>query len=202
MYSPRFLLTILFVCLTGVALFYGYFSTQRQSEPKEAVLNISTADTYWFILHRQSGREELYQGTPGDLSKSTLVRTFTVKTGIPGERPTPLPQLVGREYWLIIDKTESFDNPETAPYFLQFDTDAPSEWPYGPVPYEECGGQQCDWGMPGYFGLHGTGGNPSKLSKEDPGSSGCVRHTDEDITYLYNLLDPKNEEIRYYIEDN
>lgn len=51
------------------------------------------------------------------------------------------------------------------------------------------------------FGLHGTGGQPEKLSKDDPGSSGCIRHKDEDITYLYNLLDPQKEEIRYYVSE-
>jgi len=28
-----------------------------------------------------------------------------------------------------------------------------------------------------------------------------VRHRDEDITYIYNLLEPEREEIRYYVED-
>lgn len=194
---------ILFICISILAISVSYFSQKYTFQSNHTVLDAQISPgSYWFLLHRKSNQEKLFYGVPDDQTKSTLVKTFVVKTGIPTERPTPLPELLGREYWLIIEKSESFDNPETAPYFLQFDVDAPSEWPYGPAPYMECGGQQCDWGMPGYFGLHGTGGDPSKLSDEDPGSSGCVRHSDEDITYLYNLLNPEEEEIRYYIEDN
>ena len=68
------------------------------------------------------------------------------------------------------------------------------------MPYTECNGQ-CNWILPGAFGLHGVNGDLSRLSIENPGSSGCIRHSDEDITYLYNNLDPQKEEIRYYIED-
>ena len=74
------------------------------------------------------------------------------------------------------------------------------EEPFGPTPYIECDGQ-CNWILPGAFGLHGVNGNSEKLSEFDLGSSGCIRHSNEDITYLYNLLDPEKEEIRYYIED-
>lgn len=157
-------------------------------------------EIYWFELHRKSQREYLYYGLPNDKENSTLIREFRVKTGIPGERPTPLPQLVGREYWNVIAKTPVKENPETAPYFLTLDVPAPSIPPYGPEPYNECNGQ-CDWITFGEFGLHGINGNPEKLSAEDPGSSGCVRHSDEDITYLFNLLQPDTEEIRYYIQD-
>lgn len=158
-----------------------------------------TAQDYWFILHRASNSENLYKGVPGDTSQSTLVKTFTVKAGRPGERPTPLPQLAGKEYWTIIAKQPD-SNPETAPYFLTLDIpfDAPY---YGPTPYDECGGQ-CNWLLPGAFGLHGVNGDNSRLSPDNPGSSGCIRHTTEDITYLYNLLDPANSQIRYYVENN
>lgn len=162
--------------------------------------------SYWFMLHRKSGEELLYLGVPGEVDDSKIVRRFQVKTGASWS-PTPLPKLVGREYWKIIKKESSADNPETAPYFLQLDVPTSDEWPYGPTPYTECKdiytGEniQCDWVMPGYFGLHGTGRNPSKLLAEDHGSSGCIRHKDEDITYLYNLLDPASEEIRYYITE-
>lgn len=161
-----------------------------------------TREKYWMILHRKSNREELLYGVPGNRESSQLVREFKVKTGIPGERPTPLPQLVGQEYWNIIKKEPSPDNPETSPYFLTLDVPAPSEEPYGPSPYTECNGEQCNWILPGAFGLHGTGGDPSKLSDDNPGSSGCVRHSDEEITFLYQLLDPEKEPVRYYIEDN
>jgi hypothetical protein len=159
-------------------------------------------ESYWFVLHRKSNIENLYYGIAGDLGKSKLVKTFTVKTGIPGERPTPLPMIMGKEYWLIVEKHAEFENPETAPYFLTLNIPAPTEAPFGPVPYEECNGQQCDWVRPGFFGLHGINGDESRLSVADSGSSGCIRHRDEDITYLYNLLDPTKKEIRYYIEDN
>lgn len=156
---------------------------------------------HWFLLHRKSNVEYFYRGQPGSIEKSRLLKTFTVKTGIPGERPTPLPQLVGREYWLLIKKESSAENPETAPYFLTLNVPGIEEEPFGPVPYKECNGEQCNWNLPGAFGLHGVNGDQSRLSKENPGSSGCIRHTDEAITYLYNLLDPQKEEIRYYIED-
>lgn len=167
-----------------------------QQKPEHTAKN-----DYWFVLHRKSQKEELLQGEPGNREKSRVIKTFTVKTGRPGERPTPLPQLLGRDYWLITKKQPEPNNPETAPYFITLDVPAPSGAPYGPEPYLECNGQ-CDWVRPGDFGLHGIAGVPERLTKADPGSSGCIRHTDEDITYLYNLLDPEKGEIRYYIEDN
>jgi hypothetical protein len=157
-------------------------------------------DSYWLLLHRKSEVEYLYKGKPGEKDKSELIRTFQVKSGVRGQKPTPLPKLLGREYWLITGKVETKDQPETAPYFLILDIPYSEEYPFGPTPYLECSGQ-CDWVLPGSFGLHGINGDPSRLSKDNPGSSGCVRHADEDITYLYNLLDPAKEKIRYYIED-
>lgn len=154
------------------------------------------------MLHRKANKEELFQGVPGDRKKSMVVKTFQVKVGIPGERPTPLPRLLGKDYWIIIEKLEQKDNPESAPYFLTLNIPAPTGEPYGPTPYKECHGEQCNWVRAGNFGLHGTAGQPDRLTADDPGSSGCVRHSDKDIAYLYNLLHPKKEEIRYYIEDN
>jgi len=142
----------------------------------------------------------------GDANNSRLVKTFQVKSGAESS-PTPLPKFLGKEYWLLTHEEDSSDNPDTAPYFLRLNVPTTDEWPYGPVPYEECKDPitgektQCDWVLPGYFGLHGTGGNPSKLSKEDTGSSGCIRHSDSEITYLFKLLNPEKEDIRYYIED-
>ncbi len=156
--------------------------------------------SHWLLLHRKSNVEYLYLGVPGDKKESKLIKTLTVKAGIPGERPTPLPQLVGREYWKITGKVETKDDPETAPFFLILDVPHSEEYPFGPTPYLECDGQ-CDWILPGSFGLHGINGDPSRLATENPGSSGCIRHTDEDITYLYNLFNPEEDEIRYYIED-
>lgn len=184
--------------ITAVLLFFGiaiiFLSkpqiVEQQKEPEK----------HWLLLHRKSNVEYLYYGVPGDKEQSELLKTFTVKTGIPGERPTPLPQLVGRDYWIVINKLEQKDNPETAPYFLTLDIPVGDEEPFGPTPYLECNGQ-CNWILPGDFGLHGSAGDPSKLSADNPGSSGCIRHTDDDITYLYNLLEPDKEEIRYYIED-
>lgn len=172
------------------------FLLNKQEKPE------SLPQKYWFVLHRKANKEELFQGVPGDKKKSKLVKTFTVKVGIPGERPTPLPKLLGKNYWLLIAKEEQKDNPETAPYFLKLNIPVPAEEPYGPAPYNECNGQQCHWILPGAFGLHGINGDPSRLSPENPGSSGCIRHKDEDITYLFNLLDPSKSEIRYYIDGN
>lgn len=188
-----------------IILLLPFFWAYRSSKPAPQILEaaVSTKEANWLSLNRQLGKEYLYFGVPGNESKSKLIREFSVKTGASWS-PTPLPKLVGRDYWRIVSK-EPTENPETAPYFLQLDVPVTDEWPYGPVPYTECKdiatGEsiQCDWVLPGYFGLHGVGGDESKLSAEDLGSSGCIRHSDVDITYLYNLLDPENEEIRYYI---
>lgn len=188
--------------ILGIGIAFGVHNivSSNKTNKKEVASVTDKKQAYWFVLHRSQNREDLYWGVPGVKGESEIVKTFTVKTGIPGERPTPLPQLLGKEYWKIVEKHEENENPETAPYFLTLDVPAPSEWPYGPTPYTECNGEQCDWNMPGYFGLHGTGGDIDKLTPENPGSSGCIRHRDEDITYLYNLLDPSKGEIRYYIE--
>lgn len=139
-------------------------------------------------------------GEPGDRTQSELVRTFKVKTGVRGEKPTPLPQLVGREYWVIEEMWSSQENPETAPYFLALDVPVGEVAPFGPEPYMECNGQ-CNWQLPGRFGLHGVNGNLEKLADVDAGSSGCVRHADEDITYLFHLLHAFAGDIRYYVQD-
>lgn len=174
----------------------GFLIIQKYGGQQEVVKEQQRK--YWFLLDRSANREYLYRGVPGEKEKSILVRKFLVKTGILGKRPTPLPQLVGRKYWLLIKKA-STDNPETAPYFLTLDIPTPTKEPFGPMPYLECDGKQCNWELPGAFGLHGVNGDDSRLSDENLGSSGCIRHSDEDITYLYNLLDPEKEEIRYYI---
>jgi len=179
--------------LAGIGLMYVL-------RPVKVIEKERIVSEYWMKLERKSNKEYLLKGVPGDFSKSELVRTFTVKTGIPNERPTPLPKLAGREYWKIIKKYSSMENPETAPYFLELDIPVEDAWPYGPIPYNECNGQQCNWELPGYFGLHGVNGDLSRLSNENPGSSGCIRHTDEDITFLYDIL-PVDEGIRYYIDD-
>ena len=188
-----FLFLILLILLPLV-----YFQLTQNNEKSLSIGQ--TEKAYWFILHRKSNREFLYFGEPGNREASALIKTFNVKTGIPGQRPTPLPQLLGREYWLIMDEYEDLDNPETAPYFLTLDIPVSLEAPYGPVPYLECNGQ-CNWELPGAFGLHGNNGDPGKLASTNPGSSGCIRHTSEDIAYLYNLLEPEKSQVRYYIND-
>lgn len=187
-------LLILSVFLTMI-LAVESFVVGVESEEKQIV-----EKNHWLLLHRKSNREFLYFGTSGDVENSTLVKTFDVKSGIPNKAPTPLPNLLGRGYWRIIDKEMQPDSPDIGPHFLTLDIPTTEEWPYGPMPYEECG-EQCDWQLPGYFGLHGIGGDQSRLSSENEGSLGCVRHRDEDMAYLYNVLNPKEGEIRYYIED-
>lgn len=170
------------------------------ADVKSQSSKINAKPAYWLQLYRKSNIELLYFGEGGNVNNSYLVKTFKVKSGILGEKPTPLPKLLGREYWLITEKVESFDNPETAPYFLALDVPVTDEEPFGPPSYNECNGQ-CNWQIPGYFGLHGVNGDLSKLSNENAGSSGCVRHKDEDITYLYYLLEPEKLKIRYYVSD-
>lgn len=188
-------LGLILVLVTLISL--GFYQWYRASQKKGVEL---AEKTYWFVLNRKSNKEYLYFGEEGVKENSALVKVFNVKAGIPGERPTPLPELLGKKYWEITSKIEVFDNPETAPYFLTLNIPASAEPPYGPTPYLECNGQ-CDWVLPGAFGLHGVNNDSSRLSEENKGSSGCVRHTDEDITYLYNLLDPQKEQVRYYIYD-
>lgn len=191
----------LLILLVILVLITSFLSAKYSFDQKTTtVLSAKTQPSYWFLLHRRSNQEFLYSGTPGEINQSQLVKIFQVKTGIPKKRPTPLPQLVGQEYWLITNKVEVKDNPETAPYFLTLNIPTLEKEPFGPIPYNECSGQ-CNWILPGNFGLHGVGGNLDKLSPQDLGSSGCIRHLDQDITYLYNLLDLKKDPIRYYIKD-
>lgn len=196
MKNKLLILLVLIISLFSVLTLVSYMQPSAKGKQTQVV----SKKSHWLILHRKSNKEFLYFGVLGDLNNSRLVRTFQVKAGVPGKNPTPLPSLLERKYWLVIKKESAIDNPETAPYFLTLNIPSAEDWPYGPVPYNECNGQ-CDWVFPGYFGLHGINGNKSKLSADDPGSSGCVRHSDSDITYLYNLLAPESEEIRYYIED-
>lgn len=189
--------TLGLVLLLLILLSLVYFQKiQKYAE----VLSLQVEKSYWFILHRGSNKEYLYFGEPGKKENSALLKVFNVKTGIPGQRPTPLPKLLGKEFWLITGKHEVLDYPETAPYFLALNIPVTENPPFGPEPYLECEGQ-CNWELPGAFGLHGNNGDPEKLAVTNPGSSGCIRHSSEDITYLYNLLSPESSQVRYYIDD-
>ena len=184
------LIVIFIIALAGYLFIQQKRLTTKKTEDKKS---------YWFILNRKSNIEMLYLGKSGDVNQSVLIKTFTVKTGVPGKKPTPLPSLLGKEYWVLTAKLDAGDNTETGPFFLQLNVPFTEEEPYGPTQYLECEGQ-CNWELPGAFGLHGLGDDPSRLSAENPGSSGCIRHSNQDITYLYNLLDLKDE-VRYYIQD-
>ncbi len=193
------LLIIVFLITSVATIFFIFGEKSKTPEvvPEEVISQ--KQNEYWFKLHRKSKKEFFYKGVPGEINESELIKVFNVNVGISGERPTPLPTLVGKEYWNIIAKFDTNTDPETAPYFLTLDIPWTDVYPYGPEPYTECNGQ-CDWVRPGSFGLHGIAANPEKLT--DAGSSGCIRHTDEEITYLYTLLNPSPENpIRYYIED-
>ena len=183
----------------AVILLFVMIGFVYSQDAKSYTKNLDSQFSYWFVLHRKSNFEFLYFGKPGDPYNSQLIKIFKVKTGIPKQKPTPLPEILGRDYWLITKKEESFQNPETSPYFLTLNIPATETEPYGPQPYLECSGQ-CNWELPGYFGLHGVNGDETRLSQENAGSSGCIRHFDWDITYLYYILDPESE-IRYYIND-
>jgi hypothetical protein len=188
-------LTFGLIAILIVAFVAYLFIPQKRPAIKKSV----TAESYWFMLHRKSNRELLYRGISGDATRSVLIKTFPVKTGVPGKKPTPLPSLLKKEYWVLTEKLDAHDNTETGPYFLTLNVPFTEEEPFGPTPYLECNGQ-CNWELPGAFGLHGTGDDPTRLSTENPGSSGCIRHSNEDIAYLYNLLD-LTQEVRYYIQD-
>ncbi len=193
------ILTIL--CILSVGFLTIFLIAKPDDSYKGQVLKVEEkTQDYWFLLHRKSNVEKLFKGVPGSASESALIRTFQVKTGISGQRPTPLPQLLGREYWIITKKYKMPDDAETAPYFIELDVPQPLEEPYGPVPYKECNGQ-CNWQVPGPFGLHGVNKDNTRLSVANEGSSGCIRHTDSDITFLYDLIKVEDN-IRYYIEDN
>jgi hypothetical protein len=188
----------LFMYILSVLIILICYINYRTTQIKAFVSLPEKKLTYWFLLDRLSETEFFYHGIPGVQNNSRLVATYKVKTGIPHKRPTPLPELMGRKYWKIINKKVTYENSETSPFFLTLDIPSPNYPPFGPEPYPECNGQ-CDWVRPGDFGLHGVGGDESKLAKENIGSSGCIRHKDSDITFLYNILDPEHEEIRYYV---
>ncbi len=191
-------LIVLLVLLAAITAMSWHSSGEIKNT--QVLAEQSSQNDYWMRLYRKSKKEFLYQGVPGDTTQSTLLKEFTVNVGEENKRPTPLPKLMGKEYWNIIAKYEVKDNPETAPYFLTLDIPWSDEYPFGPTPYNECAGLQCNWVRPGSFGLHGIASTPEKLT--DAGSSGCIRHEDQDITYLYNLFNPsENAPIRYYIED-
>ncbi len=177
-----------------------YFQSKYLLEDLKNTFPIKTKNSHWLVLHRKSNKEYLYFGESGNIKNSSLVKVFLVKAGVPNQKPTPLPSLLGKKYWTINKKYESFDNPETAPYFLSLNVPVSLDPPFGPSNYPECP-DGCNWELPGEFGLHGINGNETKLSESDPGSSGCVRHSDEDISFLYGLLEPEKEEIRYYVKD-
>lgn len=161
-----------------------------------------TEKKYWFVLHRKSKTEELFQGIPGDKTSSTVIKTYKVNPGVDGKYPTPLHSLLNEPYWIITAKSTSGNESLYGPYFLALNV--PYKTPYnGPRPYIECGtnnNEQCDWKTEGQFGLHGTGDTPGRLT--DEGSGGCVRHSNEDIVDVYNKIGSIEEPIRYYIENN
>lgn len=190
-----------------------YLDDVKITSGQGANAQISTPDEskYWLLLHRASKKEELWQGIPGDKNNSKRKEVFDVNPGIPGERPTPLPSKLGKEYFTIKTKRETYPEEknklEMGNYFLIFDIGLSKEElqkdPFGPSPYNECGADknsQCNWETPGDFGMHGISGVETKLT--DAGSSGCVRHSDSNMDDLYLLLKDVDYEIRYYIEDN
>jgi len=79
----------------------------------EGVNTIREEKEYWLLLHRKSNKEYVYNGVPGDIMHSELIKTFNVKIGIPGKRPTPLPQKLGYAYWVIESEEKVVGNPET-----------------------------------------------------------------------------------------
>ena len=170
----------------------------REIKIEKLTLNIgagkeqSKLDKSVLLLKNISGRSPIKTFT------NKRIQEWDLRPGLPIGCKVTLRKSEAKE--LLVRLLDAKDNTETAPYFLTLDIPVSEEEPYGPSPYLECNGQ-CNWTLPGYFGLHGVNGDETKLSDKNQGSSGCVRHSDEDITYLFNLLEPEKEEIRYYIED-
>jgi hypothetical protein len=130
--------------------------------------------------------------------------TSVVNPGVDGKSPTPRPDLLGKSYWIITKKEQNQGDAINlmGPDFLVLNIEYQNEF-NGPLGYNECGPSrngQCFWPTPGEFGLHGTGNTPSRLT--DSGSSGCVRHSNDSITSIYNLLKNESGEIRYYISED
>ena len=91
----------IFSLLFALGVLFGVFGVLHviRYQSKEVLSLQVQKQSYWFLLWRKSNVELLYRGISGDASKSELVKVFTVKTGIPGEKPTPLPKLLGKGYW-------------------------------------------------------------------------------------------------------
>lgn len=187
---------------------------QPTSITYEPVASTTTSSTdqnargYWFQLHRsRAGKqptEDLYHGVYGDALNSDHVMTSTVNPGIDGKSPTPRPDLLGKSYWVITKKEQNQGDAINlmGPDFLVLNIDYQNQY-NGPLGYNECGpsrNEQCFWPTPGEFGLHGTGDTSSRLT--DSGSSGCIRHSNDAITSIYNLLKNESGEIRYYISED
>lgn len=178
---------------------------------------------YWFLMNRIGKYEILYKGEPGVISKSKVVKVSRVNPGSPGKEPTPLPQKVGsQKYWLTTAGLITY-RPENedayykfGPYFIPLNVPTSYRDPvcaneakakgevtedcYGPK-YEECGAsgaEQCNWLTAGQFAIHGN----NRLDEE--GSAGCVRHMNDDISEIYNLLKAENKLVgtRYYVIDD
>ncbi len=177
-------------------------------------------NTYWFLLNRQKRYEILYKGTPEKITQSQVVKISTINPGSPGDEPTPIPQKLGKKFWSLTGEVRLHpqDSDPTGyekfgPYFIVLDVPFKNQPDpscnnngttdcYGPVPYKECGpslDQQCNWHTPGEFAIHGN----DKL--DPPGSAGCVRHSNTDITEIYDTLNNAkaiNSNTRYYAIDS
>ena len=97
----------IFVVVIALLAIFSIFNRDKQTV--KILASETKKENYWFLLHRKSNIEYLYKGQPNDIENSNLIKTFKVKVGVPGQKPTPLPNLLGREYWKIIDKFETKD---------------------------------------------------------------------------------------------
>lgn len=179
---------------------------------------------YWFLLNRSAKYEILFKGVPERISQSQVIKKSRVNPGQAGRDPTPIPQKLGRRYWTLkhfysyTSDKDPVGYEKFGPYFIALDI--PYEGQnhpqcfkersnsrlqtndcYGPVPYAECGpsgNEQCDWGTPGEFAIHGN----NRLDGE--GSAGCVRHSNSDIEEIFRKLgnEDKISGTRYYIVDS
>ena len=110
-------LTLILTSIFLTIVLFIQLEVSREGKVSRVSGGVQQNKSFWFILYRKSNQELLYFGEPGNKNDSALIKVFRVKSGIPNQRPTPLPNLLGRDYWLITQKFETADNPETSPYF-------------------------------------------------------------------------------------
>ena len=76
MNNIRRIIVLFFAVFSITSLLFGYYLSKNTVTSDQAVLKSQTAGSYWFLLHRKSNVEKLFQGVPGDVEQSKLVPYF------------------------------------------------------------------------------------------------------------------------------